>query len=98
MSTLDEVPLNKAAIAYASDDGGWEERLKAAIEAYLAEVFKPGSLIVGEAIEPQRDYRKELWIAHWASVPASTKFDAAVESARRAVQAFDEFFAAGDAK
>ena len=50
MSTLNEVALDKACIAYASDSGGWEDRLKAAIEAYLA-----------EAIQPQRDYRKELW-------------------------------------
>ena len=38
------------------------EGIAAAIETYLTEMFKPGELIVGEAI-PQRDYRKEVWIA-----------------------------------
>ena len=49
------------------------EGIAAAIEAYLAEMFKPGDLIVGEAI-PQRDYRKELWIAAYTNsqyTPAS---------------------------
>ena len=62
MSTLNEAAFNKACITYADDDGGWEERLKSAIETYMAEIFKPGELFVGEAIEPQRDYRKELWV------------------------------------
>lgn len=92
MSTLNEAAFNKACIAYADSDGGWEERLKSAIETYMAEIFKPGELIVGEAIEPQRDYRKELWIAHWVSVPATTTYSKAVETSQRAVRAFDEFF------
>lgn len=79
MSPLDEIALNKAAIAYASSDGGWEERLEAAIEAYPAEVFKPGSLVVGEAIEPQRDYRKELWIDAWNKTGSSTTANAALQ-------------------
>lgn len=41
------------------------EGIAAAIETYLAEMFKPGPLMTLEPLEaiPQRDYRKEAWIA-----------------------------------
>lgn len=34
----------------------------AAIEKYLAEMFKPGEMMTLEPCVPARDYRKELWI------------------------------------
>lgn len=45
-------------------DAGSKHALTAAIETYLAEMFKPGSVQMLEPLEaiPQRDYRKELWI------------------------------------
>ena len=41
------------------------EGIAAAIETYLAEMFKPGPMMTLEPLEaiPQRDYRKEVWIA-----------------------------------
>lgn len=89
MSTLNEVAFRKACIAYGDCQGGWEDRLDAAIEAYLAETFKPGELIVGEAIQPQRDYRKELWIDAWNKTGSSI-------AANAALQQFDMTF--GDAQ
>lgn len=48
----------------------------AAIETYLAEMFKPGPMMTLEPLEaiPQRDYRKEPWIATYTNsqyTPAS---------------------------
>jgi len=79
MSTPNEAAFNKACIAYADYDGGWEERLKSAIETYMTEAFQPGELIVGEAIQPQRDYRKELWIHAWNKTGNSTTANAALQ-------------------
>ena len=41
------------------------EGIAAAIETYLTEMFKPGPMMTLEPLEaiPQRDYRKEAWIA-----------------------------------
>lgn len=51
----------KAFNRYVSNRGG----IEAAIETYLAEMFKPDKGMILEPLEaiPQRDYRKELWIA-----------------------------------
>ena len=59
---LNEECLQRACEAFDAATGQPRNAVAAAIEAYLAEMFKPGDLIVGEAI-PQRDYRKEVWIA-----------------------------------
>ena len=59
---LNEEYLERACEAFDAATGQPRNAVAAAIEAYLAEMFKPGDLIVGEAI-PQRDYRKEVWIA-----------------------------------
>ena len=59
---LNEEYLQRACEAFDAATGQPRNAVAAAIEAYLAEMFKPGDLIVGEAI-PQRDYRKEVWIA-----------------------------------
>lgn len=99
MSTSNEVAFNKACIAYASGSGGWEERLKAAIEAYLAEAFRPGELVIGEASEPQRDYRKELWIGVAIAVARSDSTTSEFSPgnfANTALAKFDAQF--GDAK
>ena len=59
---LNQEWLQRACEAFDAAAGQPRNAVAAAIEAYLAEMFKPGDLIVGEAI-PQRDYRKEVWIA-----------------------------------
>lgn len=59
---LNQEWLQRACEAFDAATGQPRNAVAAAIEAYLAEMFKPGDLIVGEAI-PQRDYRKEVWIA-----------------------------------
>ena len=45
-------------------DAGSQYALTAAIETYLAEMFKPSQVMTVGSLEaiPQRDYRKELWI------------------------------------
>ena len=73
---LDENMFRVALDAYYGDTGTVEDGIYKAIEAYLAEVFKPGSVTTLEPLEaiPQRDYRKEAWLAalgtgngaHWA--------------------------------
>ena len=88
---LNQEWLQRACEAFDAATGQPRNAVAAAIEAYLAEMFKPGDLIVGEAI-PQRDYRKELWIAHWAAIDGKTKFEDAVCGTQKAVEAFDKFF------
>ena len=87
---LNQEWVSKAQDAFDHSSSN-REGIAAAIEAYLAEMFKPGDLIVGEAI-PQRDYRKELWIAHWAAIDGETPFEDAVCGTQKAVEAFDKFF------
>ena len=62
---LDENRFGVALDAYYGDTGTVEDGIRKAIEAYLAEMFKPGSVQMLEPLEaiPQRDYRKEAWIA-----------------------------------
>ena len=88
---LNQEWLQRACEAFDAATGQPRNAVAAAIEAYLAEMFKPGDLIVGEAI-PQRDYRKELWIAHWAAIDGETPFEDAVCGTQKAVEAFDKFF------
>ena len=87
---LNQEWVSKAQDAFDHSSSN-REGIAAAIEAYLAEMFKPGDLIVGEAI-PQRDYRKELWIAHWAAIDGETPFEDAVCGTQKSVEAFDKFF------
>lgn len=78
---------------FANHAGDTEESVAAAIEDRLEQMFKPGELIVGGPIHPQRDYRKELWVEVYlksANMPASC--------ADSAVKAFDEFFSEGGSK
>ena len=88
---LNHEALDKALYAFNRHPGDQKSSFIVAIEAYLTEMFKPGDLIVGEAI-PQRDYRKELWITHWAAIDGKTKFEDAVCGTQKAVEAFDKFF------
>lgn len=80
--------MNNAALAAAKsafeDAGNDQLGIAAAIETY--------NRLVSGGGQPQRDYRKELWLSHWAGIPADVAFTAAVASAERAVEAFDEFF------
>lgn len=95
MSTLNEVAFVKACTAYGDCQGAWEDRLDAAIEAYLAEVFKPGELVVGEAVEPQRDCRKELWMGVAIAVARSdnaTKLESPTRWADQVLADFDKRF------
>ena len=99
MSTLNRDALRHAFAAFDNCIGDDDLCVEAAIEAYLAEVFKPGELIVGEAIKPQRDYRKELWadvaIAVARSDSATSKY-APGDFADTTLAKFDAQF--GDAK
>ena len=79
---LNQECLGKAVKAFMECLGSPEDCIAAGIAAYNAEMLTPGESIVGEAIVgeaiPPRDYRKELWIAHWAAIDGKTKFEDAV--------------------
>ena len=62
---LNEECLRRAFEAFDSSRGITHRRIEVAIKAYLAEMFKPGQVMTMEPLEaiPQRDYRKEAWIA-----------------------------------
>ena len=90
---LNQEWVSKAQDAFDHSSSN-REGIAAAIEAYLAEMFKPGPMMTLEPLEaiPQRDYRKELWIAHWAAIDGETPFEDAVCGTQEAVEAFDKFF------
>lgn len=91
---LNEEWLDKAVKACMECLGSPENCIASAIETYLTEMFKPGPMMTLEPLEaiPQRDYRKELWIAHWAAIDGKTKFEDAVCGTQKALEAFDKFF------
>ena len=62
---LNEEYLQRACEAFDAATGRPRNAVVAAIETYLAEMFKPGTVMTLEPLEaiPQRDYRKEVWIA-----------------------------------
>ena len=73
---LNQECLQRACEAFDAATGQPRNAVAAAIEAYLAEMFKPGPMMTLEPLEaiPQRDYRKELWIAAYTNsqyAPAS---------------------------
>lgn len=96
---IDKNALREAMQAHYECEGTPEDSMRAAISAYMDEAFKPGPIVELSTADfvpiPQRDYRKEVWIAHWAAVPDTVAFPDAVSSAQRAVKAFDEFFNEG---
>ena len=99
MATLDQGAFNKALIAFerGAVRNSETRALQDAIRAYMDEAFKPGPIVELSTAEfaPQRDYRKELWIAHWQSMPAGQDFKGDIARVQRAVKAFDEFFNEG---
>lgn len=84
---LDENMFRVALDAYYGDTGTVEGGIRKAIEAYLAEMFKPGQVMTMEPLEaiPQRDYRKELWIGIRLQ-------DADIAEANAALADFDKTF------
>ena len=83
---LNHEALDKALYAFNRHPGDQKSSFIVAIEAYLTEMFKPGDLIVGEAI-PQRDYRKDLWIAAYTNSQYAPASDA-----EKALAYFDATF------
>lgn len=85
--------LARAYRTFINFDGNSKDSLGAAIEEFIDTLFTPGQVmeLPLEAI-PQRDYRKELWIAHWAAIDGKTKFEDAVCGTQKALEAFDKFF------
>lgn len=60
--TLDKKALDKAVEAYHAH-GDHFSSVEAAINAYYKEIFKSVELVaLPPPPQPQRDYRKELWI------------------------------------
>lgn len=97
---LDENMFRVALAAYCGGTGTVEDGIRKAIEAYLAEMFKPGQVMTMEPLEviPQRDYRKELWLDVATAVARSDGArDRAApgEWADRALANFDKTFPAG---
>lgn len=54
--------------------------------------LQPGAVTELGKFEPVRDYRKEMYIAHWASLPGGTRLEDAIASTKIAVEEFDKFF------
>ena len=94
---LNEEYLQRACEAFNAATGQPRNAVVAAIETYLAEMFKPGPMMTLEPLEaiPQRDYRKELWIGV-ATVVANglnaVRNGIAFDRANEALAAFDKVF------
>ena len=90
---LDENSFRVALDAYYGDTGSIEDGIRKAIEAYLAEMFKPGQVMTMEPLEaiPQRDHRKELWIDVAISVARSGATTSIVDPAIWANRTLAEF-------
>lgn len=89
---LNQEWLGKARAAFRASG---DDNLAEAIETYIAEMFKPGELIVGGADQPPRDYRKELWIGvaeRVAGSDATTNMAAPAKWANETLAAFDKTF------
>ena len=86
---LNEECLQRACEAFDAATGRPRNAVAAAIEAYLAEMFKPDQMMTMEPLEaiPQRDYRKELWIAAYTNSQYAPASDA-----EKALAYFDATF------
>lgn len=75
---LNQEWLQRACEAFDAATGQPRNAVAAAIETYLAEMIKPGPMMTLEPLEaiPQRDYRKELWIAAYTNSQYAPNFDA----------------------
>lgn len=89
---LNEEWLDKAVKACMECLGSPENCIASAIETYLTEMFKPGPMMTLEPLEaiPQRDYRKELWIAAYTGSQYAPSSDA-----ENALAHFDATFPPG---
>jgi len=88
---LNEEYLQRACEAFNAATGQPRNAVVAAIETYLAEMFKPGPMMTLEPLEaiPQRDYRKELWVG---VATAMGELTIAFDRANEALAAFDKVF------
>lgn len=90
---LDENMFRVALDAYYGDTGGFADGIRKAIEAYLAEMSKPGQVMTMEPLEaiPQRDYRKELWVDVAISAARSGATTSIIDPASWANRTLAEF-------
>ena len=94
---LNEEYLQRACEAFNAATGQPRNAVVAAIETYLAEMFKPGEGMILEPLEviPQRDYRKELWIGVATAVSGcdvTTELGAPAYWASHTLAEFDKTF------
>ena len=84
---LNEEHLQRACEAFNAATGQPRNAVVAAIETYLAEMFKPDKGMILEPLEaiPQRDYRKDLWIAAYLE-------NGSTRDAHIALEGFDQAF------
>ena len=92
---LNQEWLQRACEAFDAATGQPRNAVAAAIEAYIAEMFKPGQVQMLEPLEamPKRDYRAELWLG--VAIAATTNRTGPgtpAEQANNAVRAFDKTF------
>ena len=93
---LNQEWLAKAKQVSYNYTGHPSDAVAAAIETYLAEMFKPDKVteLPLDAI-PQRDYRKELWIGVATAVSGcdvTTEIQAPGHWANRTLAEFDKIF------
>jgi hypothetical protein len=94
---LNEEYLQRACEAFDAATGQPRNAVVAAIETYIAEMFKPDKGMILEPLEaiPQRDYRKELWIGVAVAVANglnAVRNGIAFDRANEALAAFDKLF------
>lgn len=94
---LNEEYLQRACEAFDAATGQPRNAIVAAIETYLAEMFKPGTVMTLEPLDaiPQRDYRKELWIGVATAVSGcdvTTELEAPGHWANHTLAEFDKTF------
>lgn len=93
---LNQEWVSKAQDAFDHSSSN-REGIAVAIETYIAEMFKPGTVMTLEPLEaiPQRDYRKELWIGVATAVSGcdvTTEVQAPGHWANRTLAEFDKIF------
>lgn len=93
---LNQEWVSKAQDAFDHSSSN-HEGIAAAIETYIAEMFKPGTMMTLEPLDaiPQRDYRKELWIGVATAVANglnAVRNGVAFDRANEALAAFDKIF------
>ena len=94
---LNEEYLQRACEAFDAATGQPRNAVVAAVETYLAEMFKPDKGMILEHLDaiPQRDYRKELWIGVATAVSGcdvTTELEAPGHWANHTLAEFDKTF------